>query len=104
MHQKSNTMKVQNDNTAPHMLKHMIKLMKIGYKQNGDRYTRCKTCMKQICVWKECNNEKQQEYSKQHYGTNKEQIHSKQTEHVECNVCKSLIMKCNMKRHQQTDM
>ena len=32
---------------------------KFGFKQNGERYTRCKTCMKQICVWKECNNEKQ---------------------------------------------
>ena len=47
---------------------------KVGFKQNGEIYSRCKNCMDNLCVWKEASNEKQQEYNKTHHENNNEEI------------------------------
>ena len=31
---------------------------KFGFKGNGERYRRCKTCMNKLCLWREDNKEK----------------------------------------------
>jgi len=77
---------------------------KFGFKKNGEIYKRCKTCMNNICLWKDEHKDKQTEYDTKHYENNKENIIKQQCEKTTCNVCNSLVMKCNLKRHQETDI
>ena len=42
---------------------------KLGFKQNGEIYSRCKTCMNNLCLQKDVNNEEQQEYNNKHIMT-----------------------------------
>jgi hypothetical protein len=35
---------------------------KFGFKQHGERYSRCQNCMSNLCLWKEAYNETQKEY------------------------------------------
>ena len=56
-------MKVLNANIAQHK-QNVMKLMKnLGFNQNGERYSRCKKCMNNSCLWKDGNTEKQNEYN-----------------------------------------
>ena len=46
--------------------------------------------------------DKQYEYYKRYYESNKEKIISKQSEKIQCNVCNSLITRSKMNRHRET--
>ena len=65
---------------------------------------RCNTCMNSICLWKDEHKDKQTEYDTKHYENNKDNIIKQQCEKTTCNVCNSLVMKCNLKKHQETDI
>ena len=47
---------------------------------------------------------KQKEYCKRYYESNKDKVIAQQSEKIECNICKSLITRNKMNRHQQTDI
>jgi hypothetical protein len=49
------------------------------------------------------NKEKLQQQKKIKYEENKKQINEENKKKVECEFCKSLIRKTNLKRHQNTD-
>ena len=39
-----------------------------------------------------------------HYENNKDKMNTQQSEQITCNICNSLILKCNLKRHQETQI
>ena len=60
--------------------------------------------MNNICLWEDEHKEKKTEYGIKHYENNKDNIIRQQCEKITCNVCNSLITKCNLKRHQETEI
>ncbi len=79
-----------------------------GYKADGVRYMKCLRCRETCEKWRQHNkeelNEKQKEYSKTYYDNHKEKVIAQQSEKIECSICKSLITRNKMNRHQQTDV
>ena len=48
----------------PHKSRKWWSWWKNWVKQNGERYSRCKKCLNNLCLWKEANKEQQQQYQK----------------------------------------
>ena len=90
-----------------------------GYNRLNIRYKQCVRCRtknteyrnnnieharKMEKIYYENNKEKQKEYSKTYYDNHKEKVIAQQSEKIECSICKSLITRNKMNRHQQTDV
>ena len=48
--------------------------------------------------------DKQHEEYKRYYDTNKNKVIAQQCENIQCNLCNSVVMRCNLKRHQGTEI
>jgi len=77
-----------------------------------DKHQQTKSCQKNGLLLDETQQklheeelkEKQKEHCKKYYESNKEKVISQQSEKIECSVCKSLITRNKMNRHQLTDI
>lgn len=43
------------------------------------------------------------EYNKKYYESNKDRIKEMMTQKIECEVCKKMVSKCNLPKHQRTE-
>ena len=96
---QNKTMKAQSANIATQK-QHVMKLMKKWFKQNGEGYCKCKACMNKLCLWK-LETMKSIKKIMQTLWNNKEKLITQQCHKIACNICSSLILKCNLKGHQE---